>query len=95
MNLARRPAAGFNVPFLLQLRRQSMDQHLIASGASTSEDDYLARLMYRFDCVYVLRQEGHPVGLLKVSRIASVSLFASLDDSKAALLGILRASRPG
>lgn len=45
-----------------------MDQHLNATGASTSKSDHLARLRYRFDCAEVLLQEGNPVGLLKVSR---------------------------
>jgi ribosomal protein S18 acetylase RimI-like enzyme len=45
-----------------------MDTHLSASGASTGDDDHLARLMYRFDCAEVLLQDGVPVGLLKVSR---------------------------
>jgi hypothetical protein len=68
MSLTRRPASESDVPFLLQLRRQSMDRHLNATGTTTSESDHLARLRYRFDCAEVLLQEGHPVGLLKVSR---------------------------
>ena len=68
MNLTRRPAAESDVPFLMRLRRESMDEHLIATGASTSETDHQARLRYRFDCAEVLLQDGNPVGLLKVSR---------------------------
>ncbi len=45
-----------------------MDTHLSASGASTDEEEHLARLMYRFDCAEVLLQDGVPVGLLKVAR---------------------------
>ena len=45
-----------------------MDAHLSASGASTDDDEHLARLMDRFDCAEVLLQDGVPVGLLKVSR---------------------------
>jgi len=45
-----------------------MDIHLSASGASTGDDDHLARLMHRFDCAEVLLQDGVPVGLLKVTR---------------------------
>ena len=45
-----------------------MDMHLAASGASTGDDDHLARLMFRFDCAEILLQDGAPVGLLKVSR---------------------------
>jgi ribosomal protein S18 acetylase RimI-like enzyme len=68
MNLARRQATESDVPFLMGLRRESMDQHLNATGASTSESDHLARVRYRFDCAEVLLQEGNPVGLLKVAR---------------------------
>lgn len=66
--LTRRPATEQDIPFLLALRHQSMDQHLAASGASTSEADHLSRLTYRFDCAEVLMLNGVPVGLLKVSR---------------------------
>jgi ribosomal protein S18 acetylase RimI-like enzyme len=66
--LSRRTATEQDVPFLLALRHQSMDQHLAASGASTSEADHLSRLMYRFDCAEVLLRNRIPVGLLKVAR---------------------------
>jgi GNAT superfamily N-acetyltransferase len=52
----------------MDLRRRTMDAHLAASGASTGEEDHLARLMYRFDCAEVLLRDGIPVGLLKISR---------------------------
>jgi ribosomal protein S18 acetylase RimI-like enzyme len=68
VELTRRPATEQDVPFLLALRHHSMDQHLAASGASTSEVDHLSRLMYRFDCAEVLMRNGIPVGLLKVAR---------------------------
>jgi ribosomal protein S18 acetylase RimI-like enzyme len=68
MELTRRPAQESDIPFLLRLRRESMDGHLEAMGASTSEADHLARLKDRFECAEVLLQEGRPVGLLKVSR---------------------------
>jgi ribosomal protein S18 acetylase RimI-like enzyme len=68
IQLTRRPATTEDVPFLMRLRRQTMDTHLSASGASTDDDDHLARLTYRFDCAEVLLQDGVPVGLLKVSR---------------------------
>ncbi len=66
--LVRRPATKEDIPFLLTLRHQSMDHHLAASGASTSEADHLSRLMYRFDCAQVLLHNDEPVGLLKISR---------------------------
>ena len=68
IQLTRRPATAEDVPFLMELRRRTMDTHLSASGASTGDDDHLARLMDRFDCAEVLLQDGVPVGLLKVTR---------------------------
>jgi ribosomal protein S18 acetylase RimI-like enzyme len=68
IQLTRRPAITDDVPFLMGLRRRTMDAHLSASGASTDDDEHLARLMDRFDCAEVLLQDGVPVGLLKVSR---------------------------
>jgi ribosomal protein S18 acetylase RimI-like enzyme len=68
MNLTRRRAEESDVPFLMRLRRESMDKHLEATGESTDESDHLARLWYRFECAEVLLQAGNPVGLLKVSR---------------------------
>ena len=68
MILTRRHATESDVPFLMRLRHESMDRHLDATGASTSETDHLARLRYQFDCAEVLLRDGNPVGLLKVSR---------------------------
>ena len=68
MTHSRRPATLEDVTPLLALRRMTMDPHLSASGASTSEDQHLTRLMYRFECAEVLVSGGQPVGLLKVAR---------------------------
>lgn len=68
MTLSRRTATLEDIPFLLALRRTTMDPHLSASGASTSEDQHFKRLMYRFDCAEVLLRDQQPVGLLKVAR---------------------------
>jgi ribosomal protein S18 acetylase RimI-like enzyme len=68
MQLTRRTAEQSDVAFLMRLRRESMDQHLEASGMSMSEAEHLVRLRYRFECAEVLLQDGNSVGLLKVSR---------------------------
>lgn len=68
MTIERRPATEDDIPFLLALRREVMDRHLVASGASTSDAHHRDRLMYRFDCAEVLTRQGSPVGLLKVWR---------------------------
>ena len=69
MQLDRRPATVADIPFLLSMRRETMDAHLAASGASTTDESHLARLMYHFDCSEVLISNGEPVGLLKVRRL--------------------------
>jgi ribosomal protein S18 acetylase RimI-like enzyme len=68
MHTFRRPARLDDIPFLLTLRRQTMDQHLAASGLSTSEGDHRVRIMYRFDCAEILLRGAIPVGLLKLLR---------------------------
>lgn len=68
MHIVRRRARLDDIPFLLTLRCQTMDQHLAASGLSTSEADHRVRVMYRFDCAEVLLRGATPVGLLKLLR---------------------------
>ena len=66
MKLTHRPATEADIPFLLDLRRETMDEYLRASGADTSEASHRERLLYRFDCAEVLLMNDKPVGLLKV-----------------------------
>lgn len=66
--LTRRRATTQDIPFLLALRQQTMNGHVIASGAEVSDAHHMARLMHRFECAEVLLHAGMPVGLLKVSR---------------------------
>ncbi len=66
--IERRPATQEDIPFLLALRRTTMDAHLAASGADTGEANHMQRLMGAFDCAQVLLLEGRPIGMLKVKR---------------------------
>ena len=66
--LTSRPATEADVPFLLALRRQTMDAHLAATGADTSEAHHFARRRYGCAQAGVLQLDGRPVGLLKVRR---------------------------
>lgn len=68
--LSRRPAVADDVAFLLQLRRETMSDHMQASGADCTDDEHLRRLHYRFDCAEILLLDGVPVGLLKLARDA-------------------------
>ena len=44
MTLTRRAATEADVPFLMQLRRDTMDPRRAASGASTSDDYHRERV---------------------------------------------------
>lgn len=68
MDIVKRPATGADLPYLMWLRRETMDRHLLASGESPTEDYHRQRLHDRYDCAEVLLLEGRPVGLLKVAR---------------------------
>jgi ribosomal protein S18 acetylase RimI-like enzyme len=63
-----RPAIHEDVPFLLELRRQTMHPHLLASGLIPSLQEDMRRVLFRLDCAQVILLANEPVGLLKVSR---------------------------
>lgn len=68
MDILKRPACEADLPYLLWLRRETMDRHLLASGETPTEDYHRQRLHYRYDCAEVLLLEDRPVGLLKLAR---------------------------
>ncbi len=68
MQLSRRAATQADIPFLLALRRETMDAHFAASGMHITDDVHRARLMQHFDCAEVLVGDGASVGLLKLLR---------------------------
>ena len=63
-----RSATESDMPFLLELRRPTMSEHLAASGVTASDVDHLGRVRSAFHCANVVLQVGEPVGLLKVVR---------------------------
>jgi GNAT superfamily N-acetyltransferase len=63
-----RPANQDDVPFLLKLRGQTMNPHLLASGLIPSVEEDMRRVLLRLDCAEVILLANEPVGLLKVSR---------------------------
>lgn len=68
MQLSLRAATEADLPFLLALRQESMGPHLAAAGLHGTADDFMARVMHRFDCAEILLADGTPVGLLKLQR---------------------------
>jgi ribosomal protein S18 acetylase RimI-like enzyme len=66
--LSLRPAREEDVPFLLALREETMDEHFRASGAEPSREQHLERVRVRFECAQIIEREGRPAGLFKVAR---------------------------
>lgn len=66
--LTFRAATEADMPFLLELRRKTMSEHLRLSGIEPSESERVERVLARFECAEIILQSGKPVGLLKVAR---------------------------
>jgi len=67
-HLERRAATQQDIPFLIELRRQTMTAHQIAAGIDPSDEERRTRVLVRYDCAEILLHHGRPVGLLKVAR---------------------------
>ena len=63
-----RAALPADVPYLLELRTQTMTEHWRATGREPTQEEHRARVLYRFACAQIVEKDGHPVGLFKVSR---------------------------
>lgn len=68
MQVTLRPANDSDLPFLLDLRFQTMDQHYIASGVHLSQDEHMQRVLHRFDCAEIIIVDGRAGGLVKLDR---------------------------
>ena len=63
-----RRALKTDLKFLLDLRKQTMTPHLIASSLPISEKAHLQRIDYKFEHALIIEIEDIPIGLLKVDR---------------------------
>jgi hypothetical protein len=63
-----RPATQEDVPFLAELRQQTMHPHLRAGGLVAVLEQDMERVMFRFDCAKVILLADQPVGPWKVAR---------------------------
>jgi ribosomal protein S18 acetylase RimI-like enzyme len=63
-----RPATPTDEPFLLDLRKSTMDEHLERAGESTDENAHWERLRYRFNDAYIVCCGSEKLGLFKFSR---------------------------
>lgn len=66
--ISRRRATQTDMPFLVQLRHDTMRAHLAASGVRQSEEAHLQRVLVHFDSAEILVHAGEPVGLVKIVR---------------------------
>ena len=57
-----------DMPFLLDLRQQTMNPHLLASGVTPSVAEHERRILFRFDCAEIIELGGGAIGLLKIVR---------------------------
>jgi len=66
--LTFRAATEADIPFLLELRRQTMSEHLRLSGVDPSDSERRARVLANFESAEIILLAGAQVGLLKVVR---------------------------
>ena len=67
-SLALQPATEDDLPFLLALRKTTMQEHLQRAGAPLDDDHHLARIRYRFEDARIVWLDGRPAGLFKHGR---------------------------
>jgi ribosomal protein S18 acetylase RimI-like enzyme len=65
---AQRPATQDDLPYLLRLRRATMETHMRSSGLDTSDDAHRARILHGFEHARILERDGTAIGLLKLHR---------------------------
>lgn len=64
--LLYRKALETDIDYLLQLRRETMEEHLINSGIVSNDEDQLLRIHYLFDQAKIVMLNNQNVGLLKL-----------------------------
>lgn len=65
------PASKEDVAFLLNLRKETMTEHLQKAGFSTTDDYHLARIYEHFADSLVIVCGEQKVGLVKLSKLAN------------------------
>ncbi len=71
MPITLRPASAFDEPFLLDLRRATMTEHLDRVGEPTTSEAHDQRMRYRFEEARIVCIGGARIGLLKAYRDAT------------------------
>jgi ribosomal protein S18 acetylase RimI-like enzyme len=71
LTIELRPASIADEPFLLQLRKSTMTEHLQKAGVATDDGTHFERIRANFEDARVVRAGDEDVGLLKISREVS------------------------
>lgn len=64
-NLSTRPAVLADEPFLMRLRRLTMDEHIERVGKVADDAAHRARVMLNFEAAKIVCLDGESIGLLK------------------------------
>ena len=62
-----RKAQQTDIDYLLWLRKETMNEHLIFSGMDVDEENHLRRILYQFDDAQIILFNDQKIGLLKIS----------------------------
>jgi len=70
LEIKYRPALKSDLEFLLDLRIQTMNAHLIASSLPVSDEAHLQRINYQFEHALIIEIDKRAIGLLKIVKRA-------------------------
>jgi GNAT superfamily N-acetyltransferase len=63
--LSTRPATSADIPFLMRLRKLTMQEHLERAGEQLDDEKHHQRVMAHFDSASIVYLDGAPAGLFK------------------------------
>ncbi len=58
--------------FLLELRYDTMKEHLIKAGYEISDVEMLKRIEYKWECANIVNYKGEDIGLFKVDKTKEI-----------------------
>ncbi|MBW3567358.1 MAG: GNAT family N-acetyltransferase [Proteobacteria bacterium] len=62
-------ATEHDKPFLLELRKSTMVEHLEAMGLYLTEEQHVARSEEHFDCIHIVECRGRRTGMVKTREV--------------------------
>ncbi|WP_206484144.1 GNAT family N-acetyltransferase [Thalassotalea sp. G2M2-11] len=65
-----RRAQHEDIAFLLNLRKQSMDNHLANAGLNLTDQQHKDRIMEFFNDSFIINKNAQPIGLIKIAHLA-------------------------